>query len=413
MSTRLELGLRSRLNPGLHQAPAIDYLIPIIINYTSLFANLSQPFSFSYISLNGSWSSPCTCSKMPPRDAKRRRLVFDDFDSREMRYRHSNNLTPSSPSSSSYAILNLPPPSPLPLPLPLPQTQFNLEIERQKASGRLKAAWDDICRRYGRDFGNETDVVDIMTGEIIEDHGHLSKMGGAGPTDVWRPKRRYRKRNKDGILQDGYDDADTSDEDEDEDEDEQQVLSDDEDDNGDREYGTDQSDELLSAPATSSVYSSSPLKRGPVATRSSRRSYALVSSPPPPGGASAPPSPPQSSSSSSDYDDSENVRSKKVHDLDVLIQSWSNEARVKDDAVLSRLHAGQAEKRNEPVVGRQSADISTPNHKPSTKPPDPSPSLGTTKQQEYGVVLAPPSSPVLECGVPGYHCGRNFCFSCI
>ncbi|KAK9235983.1 hypothetical protein V1525DRAFT_408396 [Lipomyces kononenkoae] len=367
---------------------------------------------------------------MPLRDAKRRRLVFDDFGAggrdfststlshvapgQPVRYRH--NTTPSSPSSSSaaavvgspYTVLNQ------------QSTQFSLEFERQKASFRLKQAWDDICRRYGRDFGNETDVVDIMTGEIIEDHGHLSNMGGAGPADVWRPKRRYRKRNKNGSLQ-VYGDVD---------DDERQDLSDyedvydvedlvqdvsDDDDDG-QEYATDQSDELLSAPATSTLYSSSPLKHSPAAaarSSSSRASYSLVSSPPPhaPARASPPPSPPQSSSLTSDYEDSENLRSKKVHDLDLLIQSWANETRAKDDTPVSGVHADEGD-----VPVRHSA-LATHDHKPSThlskQPLETPSSVGPphTTKQEHEVVA--PSSPVLECGTPGYHCGRNFCFSCM
>ncbi|KAK9389490.1 hypothetical protein V1515DRAFT_593431 [Lipomyces mesembrius] len=355
---------------------------------------------------------------MPPRDAKRRRLLYDDLDreynslpsSLHVRYRHTDI-------SQSYAL----------------DQPFSLEFERQKASFRLKAAWDDICRKYGRDFGNETDVVDIITGEIVEDHGHLSGMGGVGSTDVWRPKRRYRKRNKDGILQDrklSVDcDGDTSEYDDDLG-DERDCTDDDYEGNYEvdlaknedgLEYETDRSDELLSAPATSVIYSSSPRKHSPARrniARSRGDSQGLVSSPPPHGQchfASSSPEP-----SSSEYEDSENARSKKVHKLDLLIQSWSTqvliETAVKDDNAVSNAQGGECDMSNVPTqLSLSYEQIWNDDHKSSTHSSiqSPEPSLAPShkaKQEDDGVA---PCGHVLECGMEGYHCGRNFCFSCI
>ncbi|KAK9372022.1 uncharacterized protein V1513DRAFT_453619 [Lipomyces chichibuensis] len=361
---------------------------------------------------------------MPPRDAKRRRLLFDDLDreynslpsSLHVRYRHTDI-------SQSYAL----------------DQPFSLEFERQKASFRLKAAWDDICRKYGRDFGNETDVVDIITGEIVEDHGHLSGMGGVGSTDVWRPKRRYRKRNKDGILQEhklSVDcDGDTSeyeeglgDEQDDEysyDLDSAKNLSDED----GQEYETDRSDELLSAPATSVIYSSSPRKHSPARrniARSCGDSQALVSSPPPHTRCHS------ASSSPEPYEDSENARSKKVHELDLLIQSWSTqvliETGVKDENAVSNMQSKECDLSNVPTQRNLSYEqIWNDDHKSSTytsiQSPAPAPSLAPShnaKQEDDGVEDdgveddgVEPSGQVLECGMEGYHCGRNFCFSCM
>ncbi|KAK9363881.1 hypothetical protein V1504DRAFT_444864 [Lipomyces starkeyi] len=358
---------------------------------------------------------------MPPRDAKRRRLLYDDLDREynslpsalHVRYRHTDI-------SQSYAL----------------DQPFSLEFERQKASFRLKAAWDDICRKYGRDFGNETDVVDIITGEIVEDHGHLSGMAGVGSTDVWRPKRRYRKRNKDGILQEcklSVDcDGDTSEYEEDLGDERDCMDEDDEDnynlesakymsDEDGQEYETDRSDELLSAPATSVIYSSSPRKHSPARrniARSCGDSQALASSPLPHGRCHSASS--SHEPSSSEYEDSENARSKKVHELDLLIQSWSTqvliEAGVTDENAVRNIQGGECDISNVPTQPSLSYEqIWNDDHKSSTHPSiqSPAPSLAPshkTKQEDDGVA---PSGHVLECGMEGYHCGRNFCFSCM
>ncbi|KAK9432200.1 hypothetical protein V1505DRAFT_365788 [Lipomyces doorenjongii] len=350
---------------------------------------------------------------MPPRDAKRRRLLYDDLDreynslpsSLHARYRHTDI-------SQSYAL----------------DQPFSLEFERQKASFRLKAAWDDICRKYGRDFGNETDVVDIITGEIVEDHGHLSGMGGVGSTDVWRPKRRYRKRNKDGILQERKlsidSDGDTS-----EYEDDLGDEREDDEDNYDvdlaknedgQEYETDRSDELLSAPATSVICSSSPRKHSPARRNTARScgdSQALISSPPHGRCRSASSSP---EPSSSEHEDSENARSKKVHELDLLIQSWSTqvliETGVKNENTVGNVQGRECDMWNVPTqLSLSYEQIWNDDHKSSSSSSFQSlePSLSPSHKREQEDNGIAPSDHVLECGMEGYHCGRNFCFSCI
>lgn len=38
------------------------------------------------------------------------------------------------------------------------------EKERIASKERLKATWDSIIDKYSRDFGDETDVIDLLTG---------------------------------------------------------------------------------------------------------------------------------------------------------------------------------------------------------------------------------------------------------
>ncbi|KAK9454626.1 hypothetical protein V1511DRAFT_500550 [Dipodascopsis uninucleata] len=54
---------------------------------------------------------------------------------------------------------------------------IELKRAQREASYRLKNAWESIIEKYGRDFSKESDVVDIFTGEVIEDNGHLNSIG--------------------------------------------------------------------------------------------------------------------------------------------------------------------------------------------------------------------------------------------
>ena len=44
---------------------------------------------------------------------------------------------------------------------------------RKQSQDRLKHAWDDICHRYGQSFGEESDEVDLVTGNIVIDKGFV------------------------------------------------------------------------------------------------------------------------------------------------------------------------------------------------------------------------------------------------
>ncbi|KAK9722171.1 hypothetical protein K7432_002889 [Basidiobolus ranarum] len=52
---------------------------------------------------------------------------------------------------------------------------------------RLKSAFDSIFQKYGRDF-EESDVVDISTGEVIEDKGFLKKTPQRKLGSLFKPK---------------------------------------------------------------------------------------------------------------------------------------------------------------------------------------------------------------------------------
>ncbi|KAF3317203.1 hypothetical protein TWF173_000449 [Orbilia oligospora] len=64
----------------------------------------------------------------------------------------------------------------LTLPATTPKLR-NLQIEHEnslrQSAQRLKTSWEDICRRYGRDFDGRADEIDLRTGELVIDNGHL------------------------------------------------------------------------------------------------------------------------------------------------------------------------------------------------------------------------------------------------
>ncbi|RVD82812.1 uncharacterized protein DFL_007223 [Arthrobotrys flagrans] len=64
----------------------------------------------------------------------------------------------------------------LTLPATAPKLR-NLQVEHEnslrQSAQRLKTSWEDICRRYGRDFEGEGDEIDLRTGEVVIDNGHL------------------------------------------------------------------------------------------------------------------------------------------------------------------------------------------------------------------------------------------------
>ena len=84
---------------------------------------------------------------------------------------------------------------------------------------KLKNAWEHIFEKYGRNFDDEADEIDLNTGEIVVDRGHLRGMKG-------RPL---------GSGMEGYEDGDDEgegkeedDEDEEDEEDEEEVSEDEE-----------------------------------------------------------------------------------------------------------------------------------------------------------------------------------------
>ncbi|KAL2201803.1 hypothetical protein CC79DRAFT_1361574 [Sarocladium strictum] len=53
---------------------------------------------------------------------------------------------------------------------------YQLEIERAHADNRFQSAMAHIFEKYGRDFEGVGDEIDMMTGEIVVNNGHLKNM---------------------------------------------------------------------------------------------------------------------------------------------------------------------------------------------------------------------------------------------
>lgn len=54
-----------------------------------------------------------------------------------------------------------------------------LEISRDRAAMSLKSRMELIFEKYGRDFTDVTDEIDLQTGEVIVDNGHLDSIFGS------------------------------------------------------------------------------------------------------------------------------------------------------------------------------------------------------------------------------------------
>lgn len=81
-----------------------------------------------------------------------------------------------------------------------PLAQLNdKEIEEfQRESGeKLLGAWADIIERYSDPrLAEASDVIDLETGSVVEDHGHIAALE-KDRESLWRPsRRRYRADKK-------------------------------------------------------------------------------------------------------------------------------------------------------------------------------------------------------------------------
>ncbi|PHH72925.1 hypothetical protein CDD80_4171 [Ophiocordyceps camponoti-rufipedis] len=61
---------------------------------------------------------------------------------------------------------------------------YQLSIERAHADNRFQATMAHIFDKYGRDFEGIGDEIDLMTGEILVDNGHLENMRDEGDVGV-------------------------------------------------------------------------------------------------------------------------------------------------------------------------------------------------------------------------------------
>ncbi|KAJ6257806.1 hypothetical protein Dda_7595 [Drechslerella dactyloides] len=92
----------------------------------------------------------------------------------------------------------------------LRQLQADHENSLRQSALRLKSNWEDICRRYGRDFSGETDEIDLHTGEVVVDNGHLRNLS-ENNDDTWAFDEFSGTLDEDG---DGDEDGDCDEEEE-------------------------------------------------------------------------------------------------------------------------------------------------------------------------------------------------------
>lgn len=62
-----------------------------------------------------------------------------------------------------------------------------LEQSRAVAAYKLKSRWEHIFEKYGKDFTDEGDEIDIATGEVVVDNGHIRSLDDADDTKSVAP----------------------------------------------------------------------------------------------------------------------------------------------------------------------------------------------------------------------------------
>jgi hypothetical protein len=99
----------------------------------------------------------------------------------------------------------------------------------------LKGTLDHIYEKYGRDFSEIGDEVDIRTGEVIVNRGHIQRMRGETDTGIGRHIGSQRSwindlvEDRAGEMQDDDEDDEAEDETEDEEEDDEEDEDEEED----------------------------------------------------------------------------------------------------------------------------------------------------------------------------------------
>ncbi|KAL1975186.1 hypothetical protein VTN31DRAFT_3578 [Thermomyces dupontii] len=73
--------------------------------------------------------------------------------------------------------------SPIDTPAPSIYDDFDLQAARARNDQRLKSIFESIFEKYGRDFSDVGDEIDLRTGEIVVNKGHLMGMQGEGDTE--------------------------------------------------------------------------------------------------------------------------------------------------------------------------------------------------------------------------------------
>jgi hypothetical protein len=87
---------------------------------------------------------------------------------------------------------------------------------KQANDERLRNAFDEIIEKYAHDFTEVGDEVDIITGEIVVNNGHIERMRDEQDTGI--PTESLSKGSKDASVQyvsdsedDGWEDVDEDD----------------------------------------------------------------------------------------------------------------------------------------------------------------------------------------------------------
>ncbi|PHH84640.1 hypothetical protein CDD83_1616 [Cordyceps sp. RAO-2017] len=76
---------------------------------------------------------------------------------------------------------------------------YRLSIQRAYSDNRFQATMAHIFEKYGRDFEGVGDEIDMVTGKIVVDNGHLKNMRNEG--DVGTPRDRVPEDEEDeGLL---------------------------------------------------------------------------------------------------------------------------------------------------------------------------------------------------------------------
>jgi hypothetical protein len=108
---------------------------------------------------------------------------------------------------------------------------FDLEEKRAQVDFKLKSAYESIFEKYGRNFDGIGDEIDMETGEIVVNNGHLSKMHNE--RDIGKTHHRhYRPLEESSVvegssgLEESVSEEDQSEEEGEEDDDEVEATED-------------------------------------------------------------------------------------------------------------------------------------------------------------------------------------------
>ncbi|RKF61804.1 putative myb-like dna-binding domain protein [Erysiphe neolycopersici] len=80
-------------------------------------------------------------------------------------------------------------------------SEIGLAEKRAELDKKLKSTFESIFEKYGKDFNGIGDEIDIATGRIVVDNGHLLCMQSKGKDDVWNYTRNQQTKVDDEALE--------------------------------------------------------------------------------------------------------------------------------------------------------------------------------------------------------------------